>query len=430
MIQPKIKIIGAGLAGCECALQLANHGIKVTLFDMKPQKMSPAHKNPNFCELVCSNTLKSTSLDYASGLLKAEMQMLGSELLQSAQNCSVPAGETLAVDREKFAEDVTNKIKNSPNIEIVNQEVESLDSDGITIIATGPLTSENLSNELEKLIGQRLYFYDAIAPIVDAESIDMSKTFVEDRWGNGAGDYINCPLTKEEYEVFWNALVNAQRVELKSFEQEKNFEGCLPVEVMGKRDFDALRFGPMKPVGFSSQKPFAVLQLRKENVQGTMYNLVGFQTNLTYPEQKRVFSLVPALKNAKFLRYGAMHRNSYINAPKFLENKFSLKTNQNIFFAGQISGVEGYVESIASGLVVAMFVYDKICGTQNFKFSLNTALGGLCNYLVSASEHNFQPMHINWGLMAPIQCSKNIKHEQMAKRSLNEIKEISKLWNN
>ncbi len=425
-----VKIVGAGLAGCECALQLAKHGIKVKLFDMKPQKMSPAHKNKNFCELVCSNTLKSTSLEFASGLLKAEMKELGSEVLKSAENCKVPAGDALAVDRDKFAQEVTDKILSNKNIEVVHDEVLTIGANDITVIATGPLTSDGLARELEKHIGQRLYFYDALAPIVDAQSIDKSKTFAEDRWGQGDGDYINCPLTKEEYEIFWKELTLAQRVELKDFEKEKNFEGCLPVEVMAKRDFDALRFGPMKPVGFKQQKPFAVLQLRKENLEASMYNLVGFQTNLTYPEQKRVFSLVPALKNAKFLRYGAMHRNSYINAPKFLDNKFRLKTNQNVYFAGQISGVEGYVESIASGLLVAMFVFEQLSNKNLFKFSTNTALGGLCNYLVSASEHNFQPMHINWGLMAPIEAPKNKKHEEMTKRSLNELKEISKLWNN
>lgn len=424
----EVTVIGAGLAGSECALTLAKNGIKVNLYEMKPKKLSPAHHSKNFCELVCSNTFKSNSLDYATGLLKEELKILDSEVLKCAESCKVPAGDALAVDREKFSQMVTEKIKNSKNITIFEEEVVSLDLTKNVVVATGPLTSDKFAEELKKVVGESLYFYDALAPIVDAESLDISKTFVADRWNEEGGNHINCPLNKEEYSKFWEELVKAEQVQLKEF--EKNFEGCLPIEVMAKRGFDALRFGPMKPAGFNlSEMPFAVLQLRKENIDGTMYNLVGCQTNLTYPEQKRVFSLIPALKNAKFLRYGAMHRNSYINAPKLLTDKFSLKSYPNIFFAGQISGVEGYVESVASGLLCAIYMIQYM-NKSNFKLSINTALGALGNYLVSASEHNFQPMHINWGLLAPIEASKNDKKQKMVERAIKEIKEFKNKWNN
>lgn len=424
----EIKIIGAGLAGCECALTLSKFNVKVKLYDMKPEKMSPAHHDKNFCELVCSNTFKSMSTEFATGLLKHELKLLGSEVLDSAEKCAVKAGDALAVDRIKFSQDVTKKITENENIEVVNEEVTKLNPDEITIVATGPLTSEALSQEIMRLTGEELYFYDALAPIVDAETIDMSKTFKQDRWGQGEGDYLNCPLNEQEYKKFYEELKNAERVKLKEFEQEKNFEGCLPVEVMAKRGVDVLRFGPMKPVGFKDLKPYAVLQLRKENELGTMYNMVGFQTNLTYPEQKRVFSLIPALKNANFLRYGAMHRNSYINAPKYLNSTNNLKKFPNIFICGQLSGVEGYTESVASGLLCAIFVLQYIGLVPKIKLSINTALGALSNYLVSANENNFQPMHINWGLFAPIVAPKDKKREEMLKRSVSEIKEFRKIW--
>ena len=427
----EVKIIGAGLAGSECALSLAKHGVKVKLYDMKPQKMSPAHHNENFCELVCSNTMKSTSLEYATGLLKEELSLLDSEVLKSAKECAVDAGDALAVDRVLFAESVTQKLKANKNIEIIHEEVTKIDENEITVIATGPLTSDDLAKEITRLTGQQLYFYDALAPIVEAESIDKSKTFVGDRWNSEGESYINCPLDENEYKAFYEALVSAERVKLKDFEQEKNFEGCLPVEVMAQRGYDVLRFGPMKPVGFKQEKmPYAVLQLRKENNLGTMLNLVGFQTNLTYKEQKRVFSLVPALMNAKFLRFGAMHRNSFINAPKFLNSTQNLKNHQNIFIAGQLSGVEGYTESVASGLLCAIFVLQYMQKMPKVNLSINTCLGALSNYLVSANENNFQPMHINWGLLAPIIAPKNTKRQEMAKRALTEIKEFKKIWTN
>ncbi len=425
-----VTVLGAGLAGCEASLQLANHGIKVELYEQKPKKFSPAHKNKNFCELVCSNTFKSTSLEFATGLLKAELQILDSPVLSCAYKCRVPAGDALAVDREKFAQLVTDMVKNHKNIKIIEQEVTKIPLDKPVIIATGPLTSDDLAKELQNLVGESFYFYDALAPIVYADSVDMSKTFVADRWSNSDGDHINCVLTKEEYLKFWQELVNAKRVQLKSFENEKVFEGCLPVEVMAKRGEDVLRFGPMKGVGFKleGKNPYAVLQLRKENIEGNLYNMVGFQTNLTYPEQKRVFSLIPALKNVEFARYGAMHRNSYINAPKLLTNKFNLKTNPNIFFAGQISGVEGYLESIASGCLCAIYMIQYLNGSENI-LSSRTALGALGNYLVCASEINFQPMHITWGLLSPINAPKDKKKQMLAERALNEIKNIKEqLW--
>ncbi len=421
----QVKVIGAGLAGCECAFQLAERGVKVKLYEMKPKVMSPAHKSENFAELVCSNTFKSESLNFASGLLKQELAKMGSLIIDCAKQTKIPAGDVLAVDRDKFSSLVTDKIKNHSNIEIIHEEVDKIDSGEVTIIATGPLTSKKLTDALKGYVGEYLYFYDALAPIVDVEKIDKSKIFVEDRYGSGES-YINCSLTEEEYKIFWQELVNAERVELKDF--EKNFEGCLPVEVMAKRGYDVLRFGPMKPEGFKKQKPFAVLQLRKENVKGNLYNLVGCQTNLTYKEQKRVFSLIPALKNVDFVRYGAMHRNSFINAPKLMKNTLNLKSNENIFFAGQLSGVEGYVESIASGLLCAYYVLQYLNGEKIKPLSINTALGALANYLISASETNFQPMHINWGLLAPIEAKKENRREEMAKRALNEIKEINNTW--
>lgn len=429
----EVIIIGAGLAGCECALQLSKHNVQVTLYDMKPSKMSPAHHNSNFCELVCSNTLKSESLEFATGLLKEEMRQLGSEVIACADQCRVPAGDALAVDRIQFASMVTDKIRNNPNIKVIEQEITHIDLSKPTIVASGPLTSDTLAKELMELVGDRLYFYDALAPIVSSDSIDKTQTFVADRWNTGKGDHINCPMNRDEYNTFWEALIKAERVPLKNFEQEKVFEGCLPIEVMAKRDFNALRFGPMKPAGFKQLKeqPFAVLQLRKEDVAGNMYNLVGCQTNLTYAEQKRVFSLVPALKNAEFLRYGAMHRNSFINAPKLLTAKFNLKTHPNIFFAGQLSGVEGYVESIASGLLSAIYMVQYLNNSKQKPLSINTALGALGNYLVSSSENNFQPMHINWGLLAPIYGSQQDKKRQMVDRALNEIKELKDIiWKN
>lgn len=424
----QVYVIGAGLAGCEASLQLANHGVKVVLYEQKPYNFSPAHKSENFCELVCSNTFKSVSTEFATGLLKEELKLLKSPVLDCAYNCRVPAGDALAVDREIFSKMVTDLVNHNPNIEVVKKEIDKIPLDKPVIIATGPLTSEKLSKDIQSLLGDGFNFYDALAPIVYANSIDMSKTFTANRWGKDDGDYINCPLNKEEYLEFLNQLKNAERVKLKDFENEKNFEGCLPVEIMAKRGEDVLRFGPMKAIGFDfdGKKPYAVVQLRKENIEGDMYNMVGFQTNLTYREQKRVFSLIPALKNAEYARLGAMHRNSYINAPKFLTSRFNLKSHPNVFFAGQISGVEGYLESIASGCLCAIYMLQYL-NNKNLTFSSKTALGALGNYLSCASEVNFQPMHITWGLISPINAPKQSKRQMLVERALNEVNELKEL---
>ena len=421
-----VNVIGAGLAGCECAFQLAKHGINVNLYEMKPTKFSPAHHNLNFAELVCSNSLKSNDLTNACGLLKQELRLFDSLLIKTADECSVPSGNALSVDRNLFASTITNKIKSFSNIKIINQVVEDFDKNAITVIATGPLTDESLANNLAKLIGEdRLYFFDAVAPIVSKSSLDATRYFVGDRYGEGnEGDYINCTLTKEEYDEFYNNLISAQTVELKDFENSKVFEGCMPVEVMAKRGYKTLTFGPLKPVGLFDKvhnlKPYAVLQLRKESLNDDLYNMVGFQTNLTFKEQKRVFSLIPALKNAEFVRYGVMHKNTYINAPKCLTANYQLKNNPNIYIAGQLSGVEGYVESIASGLYVAMDIISLNENGSHFNLSNKTCMGALINYITNTSEKNFQPMNANWGIIA----TQYGKQERIkdAENALNEIK--------
>ncbi|MBR7091309.1 MAG: methylenetetrahydrofolate--tRNA-(uracil(54)-C(5))-methyltransferase (FADH(2)-oxidizing) TrmFO [Clostridia bacterium] len=423
----KVSVIGAGLAGCEASLQLANAGIQVDLYDIKPQSFTPAHVDPNFCELVCSNSLKSDTLDFATGLLKQEMRMLDCQVLDMAYRCRVPAGKTLSVDRQKFASMVTEAICSNPLINVICREVTTI-PDGIVIIATGPLTTHAFSEHLRDILGQDFYFYDAIAPIISADSIDMQSVFVANKFDNSQdGDYINCPMTKSQYEEFCTLLVNAERVKLHDFEDPKVFEGCMPVEVMANRDINTLRCGPLKSNGLvlpDGTTPYACVQLRKENIAGDAYNMVGFQTNLTYPEQKRIFRTIPGLENCEFLRYGVMHRNTYINAPRHLNHYFQLKSNPNVFFAGQISGIEGYVESIASGLMVGINVSRYIRKMPLIEFTINTCLGALGNYLESASEHNFQPMHINWGLLMPINVPKAHKKQAMCDRALAEITKI------
>jgi len=423
-----VNVIGAGLAGSECALQLARRGIKVKLFDMKPEKMSAAHSDTNFAELVCSNSLKSNDISTAGGLLKQELRALGSELIDCADKTSVPAGGALAVDRKLFALCVTEKIKSNPNIDIVNETVSKIPS-GVTVIATGPLTDESLFHEIKRLCGNEkfLYFFDAAAPIVDRNSIDFNLAFISDRYDKGTGDYINCPLNKEEFEIFHSELVKAQTAKLKDFEESKIFEGCMPLEVMAKRGTDTIRFGPFKPVGLTDPKtgkrPYAVLQLRKENNFGSLYNLVGCQTNLTFPEQKRVFGLIPALKNAEFLRYGVMHKNTYINSPALLSEGFSLRSEPDMYFAGQISGVEGYVESIASGLVVALSVLNRAKGLQPDDFASETMTGALAKYISSPSV-NFQPMNANFGILPPLETHERDKAKRkqlLAERALKQI---------
>ena len=415
-----INVIGAGLAGCEAAYQIAKRGVKVKLYEMKPNKFSPAHSNENLAEIVCSNSFKSNLITNACGLLKEELRRLDSLLIKCADEAKVPAGQALAVDREVFAKLVTDKISAEKNIEVVREEVKNV-PEGVTIIATGPLTSEAMSEEIIKLTGkERLYFYDAAAPIVLYESIDMEKAFTADRYGKGDSDYINCPMTKEEYEMFYNELINAEVVVKHDFEKGSLFEGCMPIEEMARRGPQTLTFGPLKPVGFDKEY-YAIVQLRQDNKEKTLYNLVGFQTNLKFGEQKRVFSMIPALHNAEFVRYGVMHRNTYINSSVLLDETYNLK-GTNIFFAGQISGVEGYVESIASGLVAGINAVSKYKGNDKIVYSEHTMIGALAKY-ISTPNKDFQPMNANFGLLNSDKKfkSKLQKYEYLASRSLEFI---------
>ena len=426
----KINIIGAGLAGSECALYLANKGYKVNLYDIKGKQMSPAHHSTNFAEIVCSNSFKSDDDTTASGVFKKELLLLGSELIKTAYTVKVPAGQALAVDRDEFSNIITNKLKSNENINIICQNVNEIEKDAITIIATGPLTTQEMCNTLKTELGEDFfYFYDAAAPIVSAESIDMSKAFFGARYNKGEADYINCAMNKEEYANFYNELINAESVQLHSFEKNNVFESCMPIEIMAKRGVDSIRFGPLKPVGItnphSENKPYAVVQLRKENNQGTMYNLVGFQTNLTFPEQKRVFRLIPGLENAEFLRYGVMHTNNFINFPKCLDKYSRIKSNTNVFIAGQLSGVEGYVESIASGLYCAINVDRMLNKKELISFSADTIIGGLYNYLENANINSFQPINANFGILNPIkERDKKKRNELYRDRAIKEIQTI------
>lgn len=393
---------------------------------MKPIKFSPAHTNENLAEIVCSNSFKSNLITNACGLLKEELRMLDSLLIKCADECKVPAGQALAVDREEFSKLVTKEIENNPNIEIIKEEVTIIPDDEITIIATGPLTSEGLEEEIKRLTGQeKLFFYDAQAPIVTKESIDMSKAFTADRYGKGESDYINCPMTKEEYEAFYRELIHAEKVELHDFEKGGLFEGCMPIEEMARRGSQTLTYGPLKPVGFGKLGDvYAVVQLRQDNIEGTLYNLVGFQTNLKFGEQKRVFSMIPALHDAEFVKYGVMHRNTFINSPELLDATYNLKGTK-IFFAGQISGVEGYVESIASGFVSAINAVQMFNNKGKIIFDKETIIGSLAEY-ISTTHDDFQPMNANFGLFnTGIRFkSKQDKYEFYANRALNKIKEM------
>ena len=413
-----INVIGGGLAGSEASLYLANHGYKVNLYEQKPIKMSPAHHSENLGELVCSNSLKSKKLDNACGLLKEEMKYFSSILMQASSRSEVPAGNALSVDRDLFSEYITNKIKNHPNISLVNEEVNSL-KDGINIIATGPLTSDSLSKTLMEMLGQdHMYFYDAAAPIIEASSINMDIAYRKSRYDQGDDSYINCPFTKEQYDIFYNELINGQIASLHEF--DKVFEGCMPIEVMAKRGEKTLRFGPLKPKGleYNGNKPYAVLQLRQDNVSATLYNMVGFQTNLTYAEQKRIFSLIPGLENAKFVRYGLMHRNTFICAPKHLNPDFSLKEYPDVYVVGQLSGVEGYVESAMSGLLCAVHLVRKLEGKEFKKMPNETMMGSLVNYICNASIKGFAPMNANFGIMMNLLKDR----ELVANRSLESLK--------
>lgn len=396
----KFTVVGAGLAGCEAAYYLATHGVGVELVEMKPRKMTPAHSSASFCELVCSNSLKSDDASgTASGLLKAELRRLGSLTMQAAEGSRVPAGGALAVDRERFSAFVTEKIRSCPLIHITEREQSDLPEEGI--VATGPLTSDALSEAITKRFGKGLHFYDASAPVVAAESIDRDNVFIGDRYGKGTGDYLNCPMTKAEYEAFVEELTKAERAVLHSFEKGDVFEGCMPVEIMASRGKDTLRFGTFKPVGLvnaDGTRPYAVLQLRKENEAGTSYNLVGCQTNLKFPEQKRVFSMIPALKNAEFERYGVMHRNTFLESPEILNADFSVKTSPLLFFAGQMTGVEGYVESAMSGLLAAIHAERKLRGAAPVALEDTCICGALSRYIATANE-DFQPMNANYGVL-------------------------------
>ena len=426
----KINVIGAGLAGCEAAIQIANSGIMVDLYEMKPEKRSPAHKTDLFAELVCSNSLKAERVNSAAGLLKAEMRKFSSVCLTAADNCKVAAGGALAVDRELFSKAITEEIKNHPNINIKTKIVDKIDDNEVTVIATGPLTDENLTEEIKRLCGtENLSFYDAAAPIVTADSIDMSVAFKASRYDKGDDDYINCPMNKEEYEAFYNELITAESAPLKEFDKEITvYEGCMPVEVLAKRGHDSIRFGPLKPVGLrdprTDKRPWAVVQLRSENKDGTLYNLVGFQTNLKFPEQKRVFSMIPGLEKAEFMRYGVMHRNSFIDSPRVLNNNLSLLNHPNIFFAGQITGVEGYMESAACGIIAGINAVRHINGEQALVLPNTTMIGALLEYITDRTVKDFQPMGANFGILPPLDRvirDKKERYQALADRSLEQF---------
>ncbi len=424
-----VNIIGAGLAGCECAWQLAKRGIKVNLYEMKPKKYSPAHKLSTFAELVCSNSLRADSITNAPGLLKEEMRRLDSVIIKSADETKVPAGGALAVDREGFSKIITEKITNHENITVLEGEVTQIPQGDYTVIATGPLTSDDFSKAISELTGEDyLHFYDAAAPVVTKESVDFNSAYIASRYDKGEAAYINCPLSEEEYDKFWFELTNAECAEVKEFEDDKVFEGCMPVEVMAKRGRQTLVFGPLKPVGLPDPKtgkePYGVVQLRQDNKDATLYNLVGFQTHLKFGEQKRVFGMIPALRDAEFVRYGVMHRNTYINSPKLLDNCYRMRKNKNIFFAGQITGVEGYIESAASGLLAGLYLSQIINDGEVKHLSKNTAIGALANYVSDETVENFQPMNINFGIVNPLGYKvrkKAEKNELLSKRALEEI---------
>lgn len=428
-----INVIGAGLAGCEAAYQIAKRGIKVRLYEMKPITYSPAHQLETFAELVCSNSLRSDQIENAVGLLKEEMRLLDSIIMKCADATRVPAGGALAVDRSRFSQLVTDSIKENENIEIINEEVKQLPSEGITVLASGPLTSESLSRSIMELIGEEyLHFFDAAAPIVTYDSINMDKAYKAARYNRGTEDYINCPMNKDEYDNFWNELVKAELAEVKDFEKEVVFEGCMPVETMAKRGIDTLRFGPLKPVGLVDPKTgleaHAVVQLRQDNTEGTLFNIVGFQTRLKWPEQKRVFGMIPGLENAEFLRYGVMHRNTFINSPKVLEASYRMRKISNIYFAGQMTGVEGYVESASSGLVAGINASMSFLGKSDVLFPRTTAIGALSSYISDQNVKDFQPMNVNFGLMEGLGVrirDKRKKNYEIAQRALQVIRDIS-----
>ena len=427
----KVTVLGAGLAGCECAWQLAKRGIEVRLYEMKPNKMTPAHTSEYFAELVCSNSLRSDELTNAVGLLKAEMRKMGSLIMESADSNRVAAGGALAVDREGFSRYITDKIKSCPNIELVSEEATDF-PEGELVVATGPLTSDALAEKLEKLCScTGLHFYDAVAPIVTLESVDMDSAFFASRYDKGTADYVNCPMNEEEYKAFVKELVSAKEAPVHGFDDGGVFEGCVPVEVMARRGEETLRFGPLKPVGLRDPRTgkdnYAVVQLRRDNADGTIYNLVGFQTHLTWGEQKRVFSMIPALRNAEFVRYGVMHRNTYLNSPHLLDRYYRLKSDPRISFAGQMTGVEGYVESAASGMLVGIETAARLLELEPVNFPQETAIGALGLYISGGSVGDFQPMNINFGIITPLGYrvkGKRNKNAEISARSLKIIDEL------
>lgn len=433
----KVKVIGAGLAGCEAAWQLAAAGVECELFEMKPKKFTPAHKYEGFAELVCSNSLKADRIESAAGMLKEEMRRLGSLTMECAELSRVSAGGALAVDREKFSDEVTKRIRENELITVVEDEVTEI-PEGRVMIATGPLTSDGLANSIREICGEHLYFHDAAAPIVTFESIDMQKAFFASRYGRGEADYINCPMDKDEYLRFYGELINAESAPLKEHDREhfakdgfKVYEGCMPVEVLAKRGEDTLRFGPLKPVGLTDprtdRRPYAVVQLRAENAQGSMYNLVGFQTNLKFGEQKRVFSMIPGLENAEFMRYGVMHRNTFINSPKLLNEQFNMRQREELFFAGQITGVEGYIESAASGIFAGLNMARLVLGKGLVSLPETTMLGALSKYVSDPYNENFQPMGCNMGILPELGeriRDKKLKYKRLAERGLEQLDEM------
>jgi methylenetetrahydrofolate--tRNA-(uracil-5-)-methyltransferase len=424
-----VNVIGAGLAGSEAAWQIAKRGVRVRLFEMRPVKQTPAHHTDKFAELVCSNSLRANTLTNAVGVIKEEMRMLDSVIMKAADQCAVPAGGALAVDRHEFAGYVTESVKNHPLVEVINEEVTEI-PEGITIIATGPLTSQALAEKIQELTGQDyLYFYDAAAPIVEKDSIDMDKVYVKSRYDKGEAAYINCPMTEEEFDRFYDALISAEVVPLKEFEKEIYFEGCMPFEVMAERGKKTLLFGPMKPVGLEDPKtgkiPFAVVQLRQDDAAGTLYNIVGFQTHLKWGPQKEVLKLIPGLENVEIVRYGVMHRNTFINSPRVLKPTYQLKTNDQLFFAGQMTGVEGYVESAGSGLLAGINAAKLALGEELLVFPEETALGSMARYITEADPRNFQPMNVNFGLFPDLPRRYKLKEkraEKQAERALGTIR--------
>ncbi|RJX40810.1 FADH(2)-oxidizing methylenetetrahydrofolate--tRNA-(uracil(54)-C(5))-methyltransferase TrmFO [Paenibacillus pinisoli] len=428
----KVTVIGAGLAGSEAAWQIASQGVPVTLYEMRPVRQTPAHHTNKFAELVCSNSLRANGLANAVGVLKEEMRRLNSIILSSADLHAVPAGGALAVDRDGFSGEITSRLHNHPLIEVRNEEVTEIPQDGITVIATGPLTAPDLSKQIQGLLGEEyFYFYDAAAPIIDKESIDMSKVYLASRYDKGEAAYLNCPMTEEEFNVFYEAIITAEKAELKEFEKEIYFEGCMPIEVMMSRGKQTALFGPMKPVGLvnphTGKLPYAVIQLRQDNAAGTLYNMVGFQTHLKWGEQKRVFSLIPGLENAEFVRYGVMHRNTFINSPKLLKPTYQTRNRDTLFFAGQMTGVEGYVESAASGLIAGLNAARLAKGLEPLVLPEHTALGSMAQYITTADFKHFQPMNANFGLFPPLEQrikNKKEKNEAIANRALDGIEQF------